>query len=390
MEYKISKGLKIFVYSAAVMVIVSFIYFLILPFKDGNFSPNASWILIPISIGMIILTILGVIDAHKGRIIIKEDRIISIDVLGKKELMFDEIKGYIVKENGIIIEPINNAKKRIKISRHISGLADILDWHLCDFDNLEMDEEEEVLNNEKFGWRKEIREKKLANARKISKIINWVAWLSSAWAMFFQKPYYQLALLSIIIIPIIALFIAKKHKGMIKIDEQKTESKLPSVFYAFFIPSCVLAVRAILDYNIFNFSNLWILIVILTIVLLFLRFFNQRGFTFKKNWLIVLYSVLFFMTYSFGTIVHLNCFYDKSKPETFTVKIISKRMSASTNRYSESTWYYFKLSPWGQQTKEDEVKVNREFYNEMNENDEVKINFRKGKLGVSWFMVTNE
>jgi hypothetical protein len=96
------------------------------------------------------------------------------------------------------------------------------------------------------------------------------------------------------------------------------------------------------------------------------------------------------MVYSFGTIVHLNCFYDKSIPEAFTVKIISKRMSVSNDRYSKRTWYYFKLSPWGQQTKEDEVKVSREFYNEMNENDEVKINFKKGKLGVSWFMVTNE
>lgn len=73
-EYKIAKGWAIFIYLVAPVLIGLFGWLLILPFLNGDFSPNASWILIPVSIAMIALMFFGVIDAYKGRLIIQEDR----------------------------------------------------------------------------------------------------------------------------------------------------------------------------------------------------------------------------------------------------------------------------------------------------------------------------
>src|SRR5687768_3004916 len=120
-EYKIAKGWAIFIYLFAPLLIGLFGWLLILPFQSGEFSSNATWIFIPVSIAMIALMIFGVIDTYKGRLIIKEDRIISVSSLSTRELKFEEIKGYTVNEQYIFVEPKDKLKKKIKISKYIGG-----------------------------------------------------------------------------------------------------------------------------------------------------------------------------------------------------------------------------------------------------------------------------
>lgn len=388
-EYKIAKGWAIFIYLFAPILIGLFGWVLILPFLNGDFESNASWILIPVSIAMIALMVFGVLDAYKSRLIIQEDCIISISTFSKRELEFDDIKGFTVNEQYIFVEPKNKGKKRIKISNYIGGYSEILHWLSENFPDLDLEnvlvEEQEILNNETIGWTIEVREQKLIKARQTAKLINWAAGLTTAWTFFYPNPY-QYSILSAMIIPIIALLVVKFSDGLIRIDEKKG-SAYPSVIYAFIFPSLGLMFRAVIDYDIFDYSNVWLSTMIITAAFLLLLLIKQQEINFKKkiDYVIVSCLALFLFAYSFGIVIHTNCYYDNSEPKYFKAKVLDKWKSSG-----KSTSYYLELSTWGQQEEISEVSVDKGLYNRIEINDEVNIYFRDGKLEIPWFIVTDE
>ena len=254
-EYKIAKGWAIFIWVMAPLLIGLFGFLAVMPFIADEIDMTLVLILTPISIGMLTLMVCGLVDVYKGRLIIQEDRLVSIGVFKSKNLKFDEIKGYTVNEQYIFVEPNTKEKKRIKISQYIGGYNEILLWLAENYLDLnivnEQVEEQEILNNESIGWSKENREEKLSNARKISKIINWLGGLSFAWTLFYPKPY-DYAVLSAFIIPIVALITVKLSRGLIRIDK-KDGSAYPSTIFAFIFPSLGLMLRSFLDYDIFYY-----------------------------------------------------------------------------------------------------------------------------------------
>lgn len=389
-EYKIAKGWAIFIYLFAPLLIGLFSWLLILPFQNGDFSPNAGWILIPISIAMIALMVFGVIDAYIGKLIIEEDYIKSISTFTNRELKIDDIEGFTVNEQYIFVEPKDKEKKRIKISKYIGSYGEILFWLSQNFPDLDLqnaiEEEQGILNDKTVGWTIEVLEEKLRRARKISKVINWAAGLSAAWIFFYPTPY-QYSILTAIVIPIIALLAIKFFNGLIRIDE-KNGSAYPSVVYAFVFPSLGLMLRALLDYNIFDYSNVWLTTVLITLIFLLLLLSKQQEITFKKkiDYLTVSFLALFLVAYSFGTVIHFNCYYDNSDAQNFTAKVIEKRESSGRR----STTYYLELSTWGLQEENDEISVSKGLYNKIEVNNEVDIYFRNGKLGIPWFTVKDK
>ncbi|WP_224998754.1 hypothetical protein [Cesiribacter sp. SM1] len=385
-EYKIAKGWAIFIYLTAPFLIALFGWLLILPIKAGTTSPNISWIFIPVSIGMMALMIVGVIDAYKSRLIIDKEKIASISTLSKRELKLHEIKGYTVNEQYIIVEPKDKHKKKIKISKYVSKTHEITLWLSKRFPDLDLitakEEEQEILTNQNLGWTTKIREEKLKKARKTAKIINWAGGLSAAWTFFYPTPY-QLAILSAMAIPVIALVAVKLSDGLIRIDERKG-SAYPSVIYGLIYPSLGLMLRAFLDFDIFEYDNVWGGTILLTLTFVGLVFLIQKELSFKNklDYFTLLSISLFLFFYSLGTIIHINCYYDDSQAEQYEAKILNKRVSSG-----KSTSYYFELSPWGRKNEIDEVTVDKSLYNRMEVGEEVKIYFKNGKLDIPWFMV---
>lgn len=387
-EYKLAKGWAIFIWVMAPVLIGLFGFLAVMPFIADEIDITLVLILTPISIGMLTLMVFGLIDVYKGRLIIQEDRLVSIGVFKSKNLKFDEIKGYTVNEQYIFVEPNTKEKKRIKISQYIGGYNEILLWLSENYLDLnivnEQVEEQEILNNESIGWSKENREEKLSNARKISKTINWLGGLSFAWTLFYPKPY-DYAVLSAFIIPIVALIAVKLSRGLIRIDK-KDGSAYPSTIFAFIFPSLGLMLRSFLDYDIFDYSNVWIKAFFVTIAFLFILLFNQKEITFKKkqDYLTVSSLIMFLFAYGFGAVIYLNCNLDKSEPQHYTATILDKRISTGKH-----TSYYLKLTAWGQQKDIDEVSVEKGLYNRVDIDSEINIYFRNGKLEIPWFIVTD-
>ena len=388
-EYKIAKGWSIFIYITAPLLFVLFGWMITQMFPNGDFSPNTRWIYFPLVIVMMVIIVIAVIDTFKSRFIIAEDKIISKSTLSNRELRFEEIKGYSIQENNISIEPIDPQQKRIKVSHYVDGNKDILDWLSQSFPDLEVqiakEEEEGILNDWNHGQTKESREEKLLKAKRKAKILNVVGGAIGAWVFFYPTPY-QLSMVIAIVFPIIVLLVSKFSDGLIRMKENK-KSAYPSVVFAFIFPAMALVMRALLDYTILDFSNVWSITILITVVLSLVLLYKQTEFHLQKNndVFYFIFLVFFFFGYSYGVVIHLNCYYDNSQPEYFTAEVLDKKISTG-----KTTSYYLKISPWEKQKETEEIDVDKDLYDRTEAGDEVGIYFRKGNLDIPWIVVTDE
>ena len=391
-EYKISKGLAIFIYIIGSLFIALFTLILFLPVIPGmenEVIPDVYWFLAVISLAMISLITIGLIDIYKGKFVIDKNKIFSIGVFSKKELLFNEIKGYRTSDKFIFIESKNEHKKKIKVTTYFEKTDEIKTWLSNNFSDLDIvqivNERKEILNNPEFGATSKEREIKLTQAFKTAKIINWSGGIIAAWTLLFPNPY-EYAIIASIIFPLVCLVILKYHHGLIRTDERK-DSAYPSIFWAIFILSTGLSVRALLDYKIFDYSNVWIPSVL--ILLTYLGILGIGNKEFNRNDNKVNFSIiaiaLFIYGYSYSTVVTLNCIYDKSEPKIYDATVLDKHVTAGKTKT-----YYVKLTPWGSLKEIEDVSVSQDLYNRLQYHDKVKIYFMNGRFEIPWFKIVEQ
>lgn len=386
-EYKIGKGWAIFIYIFAPLFIALFVWLLIMPFLLDDASIEMLYFFAPISLAMIGIAVVGLLDTIKGKVIVSSDTLSIRSTFINRDLKFQEIKGFRVEQNYIFVLPNTEKKKRIKISSYIGNSSEFIMWLTSNFPDLhqvnEEKEETEILDNFDYGRNAEERSFRLNQAKKVSKVLNWAGGLILVWTLFIPEPY-EYAILASISLPVIVLVSVIYYKGLIRIDEKKG-SVYPTVFIAILMSSCGLFLRALLDYDILDYSNIWIPSIIIGTVMVALMVYATKEFNYKqaKGYFIVLTLIIFFWGYSFGSIVTLNCMYDKSVPQIYHSTVLDKRVSSG-----KTTTYYFELLAWGAQTESDDVSVSEKLYNYLEVGDSVNIYLKRGQLEIPWFIVT--
>ncbi|WP_316797894.1 hypothetical protein [Pedobacter frigidisoli] len=386
-EYKLGHGWKVFAIIFSPLLIALFGMLLVMPFipaLNDNLSPSILWFSVPLSLGMMFLGVVTLRDAIKGKFVIDFDRLYNLSTLGNRELLFTEIKGYRTDDKYIYIEPNVQHLKKVKVTKYISGAVEIERWlaeRYPDLDQLKAEEEKEaIFANNDFGFSFEERTVKFNQASSVAKILNVIGGLTGAWTLFFPNPY-KIALWCAIAVPLICIPVIKYYKGLIRIDKRK-DSPYPSIFIAFLLPCVAVFLRALLDYNIFDHSKIWIPMFVIALVMtaiVCLKNAELQSGGKKAIGTIVVFT-LFSLAYGFGSIIFLNCYYDQSTPKMFHSKILSKRI-----RSGKTTSYYLELEPWGERKTAEDVDVSKDFYFEVNESDTVNIYFMKGKFDIPWF-----
>ena len=386
-EYKIAKGWAIFVWIVLPLFMVLVGVLGVMPYQEEELNLTLILILTPILVGLELLMVLGLIDIVKGRLIIEEDKIKGIGVFNTKVLSFQNIKGFKVDKNYLYYIPANDNYKRIKVSTYVGRYRELLSWSEQNFENLDLeeyvDEEKEILSNEEYGRSKEEREYKLAKAKRTTKLINTISWVV-ALSTWFYPHFYQIQIILCGLLPIIGLIIYKSSKGLIRLDE-KPNSAYPNLFSTLFLPSCALAIRALMDFTIFEYLNLWKPILAVIIVLGFLIFKgsnDQYGLKSGTTYLVALGVLVFGGMYSYGLLITTNAAFDESEPTIYKVKVLDKRISSGKNRS-----YYLELSEWGPQKKIEEVSVSKNLYKSMEKGDSAVVYFNKGLYEIPYYMV---
>lgn len=385
--YRISKGWALFTYIAAGLMIILFSGLLIMPFvpvmNDGS---SFSWIFLPIAVGMLTVMVIAILSTAKDRFIIEEDNVSSVGIFGTRKLMLNEIKGFTVNEKYIFIEPLRVGVKRIKISRYYGKTEEIIEWlsnRYSDLDSLtSIQEQQEILSDQKYGWTTAQREQKLTEARKASRVFNVIGAAVGVWTIFFPRPY-EYAIIASILVPVIAIVVLHRHNGLIRLTEKKG-SAYPSMSMGIILPAMAIMLRALLDYNIFSVGNTWLAAVSISLIFTGAMIFGTGEAKIREasNYVTWLMVVLLMSGYGFGSIITLNCSYDRSRPETFYAEVLGKRISSG-----KSTTYYITVSAWGPQEEINEVSVSENLYDQLEFQDEVVVYFSKGLLSIPWFTV---
>lgn len=222
-------------------------------------------------------------------------------------------------------------------------------------------------------------------ATQIAITLNGMSTVVAAWTLFFPRPY-EYAIVTCIAIPIISILAVGLSKGFIRIDHTSKKG-YPGIFFSIFASSIAMLVRALLDFSIFDYGNASTYISVVSVVLIILIAVVSKEFNVKipKTFFALGAVSLFIVLYSYGSVILLNCFYDKSDPEIFKAKILNKEVRfAATHK---NVTYYLELSPWGKYSEANKISVSQNLYDRLATNAEVDIQLRKGRFNISWFRI---
>ena len=387
MEYRIAKGWKIFIWICLPLFMALFGWLGIMPYTEEKFNLTVALILTPISVGLEFLMILGLIDTRKTKFIIEDDKIINIGIFKTKVLEFQNIKGFKVDQNYLYYLPVNENDKKIKISTYVGKFGELRAWSEQKFKNLDLEEfvneEKEILENDEYGRTQEEREYKLARAKKTTKTLNTISWIV-ALSTWFYPHFYQVQILLCGILPIIGLIVYKTSNGLIRLDE-KPNSAHPNILSTLFIPSCALMIRALMDFTIFDYSNLWkpAIVIFFVFGLLVLKG-SKVEYNFKKGvtYLAILGMLMFGGMYAYGLLITTNVAFDESQPTVYKAKVLDKHTSSG-----KTTTYYLKLSEWGPQKEIDDVSVAKDIYKSKEIGDTAIVYFNNGLYKIPYYIV---
>ena len=92
---------------------------------------------------------------------------------------------------------------------------------------------------------------------------------------------------------------------------------------------------------------------------------------------------LFIFGYSYGSVITINCCYDKSAPEMFNAKILDKRIKSG----KENSWRLH-LSPWDSLKEAHDAVVSKKLYDQLEHPNEVTVQLKNGLFGIPCFFIT--
>lgn len=280
--YRLSKFWTIVVYVSFPPLILFLLYLILEPLLSNTIDGNY-WFLSFIYLGFILLLIFALLEAYKGKCILDEDKISLVGAISYKELYYDQIKGYRVNENYIIVESKVKGIKNLAISTYLKDSNDLIAWldqYYYDLDQVTVQEEEqEILTNDEFGWTKEQRNGRLRFAKGAALFLNVVGTIVCFWVWLYPYPSF-LAILSAIAIPIIALLVLKSSTNLIKINERE-DTAYPSILLAFMMPSFGLLLNALIRYNLHEYQQAFVVAGTISIVMVFVMVLGNPEF--KKS-----------------------------------------------------------------------------------------------------------
>lgn len=388
-EYRTAKGWSIFIYIFTPFLIALFVFLGVMPFMADKLVWWLVLLFVPVSIGMTLFMIYGLLNTFKGRLIIYSDKVVEIGVFRDKELELSNIKGYRIDQNYTYLIPKSDDSKIIKVSQYIGNKNSFNQWLYTNFNDVDLIESaqqvEEILTNKEFGRTVDEREDKLKWARYVARTINAVGSLLAVLLFFYPRPYELITLIALIF-PVFILASLHFFNGLIRID-QKNNSGYPSIIYGLISPGMALALRSFLDFDILEYSNFWLPTLAVTLMTSLIMLSTTTELKFKKaaDYFTAISLVGFVFIYTYGGIINYNCIYDNSEPEVYSSEVLNMRISSG-----KSSSYYIELKPWGPISETEDISISKGLYERLEVGESVNIYLMNGKMNIPWFTITEQ
>lgn len=322
---------------------------------------------------------------RRYRIEIHTDRIRYGSAWGGRTLSLSEIAGYRIIPTQyvatLLIVPRDKRREKISTALCYERKDEMLAWfsaHVADLDQVEaVDELAMIAADESLGANETERMARLAVAKRYAFALNFVGGCAGIWAFIFPRPY-DFALWSATIVPLLALAVAVKFRGLVRLDG-KPKSAYPSVGTPLILPPIVLALRAFLDWHLLSWSGTWPTVATAWVVAMILLVLCVRDI--RRKWMFV-GALICTSLYGFGATVYINCRYDDTEPFVYESTVRDRHISRGKH-----TTYHVTLAPFIDDEPHREISVDRDTYEQLQEGRQVRIGVFEGALGIPWFLV---
>jgi len=383
-EYPISLGMKMFygIFSAVIFLIGLFL------FNIPHTVKTPAWFDIFPTL-MLVTSIFIFVNIFKKKVIVYDERIVTIGLFLTKELFIDSIKGVRIESKIVFIEPINAADNQLRIGSYyeLKNSDQLVKWlqdNFTDLNSVDLaDEQNKILHNSELGVTETDREQTLKKTKKIAQIYN----IGGAVAVIFILVFSNTVKAAIvgIVYPLISIVIIANSKGLVKFVSNPQRSISSSVLFGFVLPSfSALLISEI--YTIYKSTNLWLPVLCIStfIFIVVYKIGINKSIKQIKGQAIIMF--MFVTLYGFASTLQINCALDIFPGQIYKVAVLDERIISSGRRNS----YYLKLSAWGPTETGKEVEVRRRVYDRVDVGDSVNVVFKQGLLHIPWFIVTHE
>lgn len=381
--FRVSKGNKVLVYVCCALLIVgcaSLIFYQLL-WGGGVYSVKViSLSLLGLAGGA--LGVCGIISVLKSRLELLSDRIRVVGMLKNKEYSVVGLKGFRVRRiQGVtFVELISASGKKVgNVELNYDGIDEIGRWIESKLENLDIkdlnSEVAEILKDATLGNTEEERKGTLRLAWSRAKYLNNAAVACMLWGVMYPKPY-KFCIFAALLLPLVGFGVTMGTQNVFKLDGDNKGAR-PVIFPVLAFPALMLSLRAMIDWQIVDWSSFWEPFLICSIGI-FVGVYAALSDVRKKftNAIIV---AAFSLIYSYGAVLGLNGLLDTEPPARYQTTIYRKYTKAGKH-----TEYYFAVSRVKGLEFSEDIQVGRKVYNSKSEGEMAMVSVFRGRFGIPW------
>ncbi|SKA30370.1 hypothetical protein SAMN04488128_103285 [Chitinophaga eiseniae] len=382
-NYTYSRGFRIFVFCLMAPFAVIPLMALLAIIIEGIKSPMESFIAFVSIVPCTILTLYG-INEMLSVVTSDGDGIRYKSFLYKRELLWEEIRGYRWKEGTLILMPAFKGKKKVRVSGQRHNYHKIGDWIMARYPDLS-DKVTDAVRLAAYQADPDYPHK-IRMAKYTARGFNFAAFALMVACFPFSHSLPFTTVLCWAPLLLIALLAAipmalEYHKGWLIVSENKREGTLPAVLLTVLFAAVGLFSFGTPFYNL-RLQTLWIGVLGAAVLFTLLVMFASRRMKItigNKIWGVVCF-LIFFIPAAFGSIVYLNTFFDRSTPQFFETTVSHKWISNG-----RSVSHYLVVMPWGPEKSGRSIAVGKRKYDAAAINDTIRMELRQGALGLPWY-----
>lgn len=385
-EYTLSPAVRIlgFLFGTTAMIAGIYIFYYV---STHVVAHNSTIPFLFIAVMMIFTGYCVIRSCQRLRIIISDSDITVRTAFKTDEIELPYIDGYRRGDKNAFYLVSKIDGKSIQIPGNFRGRKEFINWielHYEDVDARAREAETGVLlEDERYGQTREDREAALEKAKIVGKTSVAVGFILIFWIMIFPEPYPVPVYLALAA-PWVAVYLTWSFKGLLRLSSTK-KSPYPSALAMMVLPVVALGVRSVRD-DLYGFpATAWLTLIGVTLVFTWVSVNVLRPVIAldegQKNMNLV-GMVVFIAIYSYSLLIFVNCYYDRSQPQIYSVEVTGKHV-----HHGKGTTYYLQLAPWGKHQNESEETVSSSFYNSINQQDSVRIFLNRGRLGIPWYRI---
>ncbi|MDO6433326.1 PH domain-containing protein [Flavitalea sp. BT771] len=383
MVYRVGKGLKIlaFVFSCLALALVLDFVSMARQSTATSGQVGLYWFL---AVFFIVFSLLLVLSIVRARVTIDDHSILVRGIFRTRSIGLRDIEGYRIIVGNRLLLVHKTGGRSLQMPSNLERQRELVQWVRARFDNLggmePWRERKAILANEAFGDTEDARWMSLKRAKSIASAgtVNAIALL--LWEMVYPEPREWLMIV-LLAAPWVAVYAIWYSKGLIRLASRK-DSVYPSLILLLVLPVVGVLVAILRDYMVYQFAARgWVLVGTGGLITAAICIIACRKAIEKEKVLSFICILAISCAYSFGLIFITNCYYDRSVPAHWRVRVLSKRVS------TDSKLHYLELSAWGRFGEGNSEEVSEVLYNGINTGDSVNIDVGQGKWKIPWYWI---